>query len=189
MNKETWQNIIDGDKNAYADLYIFYFKKFFNYGRKFTTDIALIEDSIQEVFLDIWDKKDRWAKIDSATGYFFSSFRYTLFKKLKSAKQVSELKEWEGEPEFSVEYITIKKETADALQTNLEAALQSLTPRQREAIFLRFYEGLPYEEVAAVLGISVKATYKIMARSLLSLKDKLVLSLVNLILLLRFGHF
>ena len=72
------------------------------------------------------------------------------------------------------------------LQVNqpLPQASAKLTSRQREDIFLKFYEQLSYEEIADVMGISVKAGYKIMARSLdylrknLSKDDLLLLYLI-----------
>jgi RNA polymerase sigma factor (sigma-70 family) len=185
MNKQTWQHIIDGDRAAYASMYTEYFKKLFNYGRKFTTDETLIEDSIQEMFLDIWHKKEKMLEVDSFNSYFYSSFRFILFKKIKSAGRTVQSNEFEDEPEFSSEYLLIKRESDVEMQRLLQAALTELTPRQREAIFLRFYEGLSYEEVAGILDISVKATYKIMARSLLVLKEKMMLPLALIVLLLR----
>lgn len=187
MDKQTWQNIINGDTEAYASIYISYFKKLFNYGRKFTTDETIIEDSIQEMFLDIWNKKEKMLEVESFNSYFFSSFRFILFKKIRSANKTVQSNEFEDEPEFSTEYIFIKKESERELGKNLQSALQELTPRQREAIFFRFYQGLSYEEVAAILDISVKATYKIMARSLLCLKENMAFPLVITILLLHFG--
>jgi RNA polymerase sigma factor (sigma-70 family) len=71
----------------------------------------------------------------------------------------------------------------------LQQALNTLTPRQREAIFLRFYEELSYEEIAGVLDISTKATYKIVARALLQLKRSLSIPMVSLLLLLRTASF
>ena len=60
----------------------------------------------------------------------------------------------------------------------LEAALKLLTSRQLEAIFLRFYEGFTYEEVAEMLDITVKATYKIVARALAQLKENMLSQLI-----------
>jgi RNA polymerase sigma factor (sigma-70 family) len=185
MDKQTWQHIIDGDTEAYTSIYTSYFRKLFNYGRKFTVDETLIEDCIQEMFLDIWNKKEKMLEVESYNSYFYSSFRFILFKKIKSSGRIVQSNEFEDEPVFSSEYILIQKESDRAVQQSLQAALSELTPRQREAIFLRFYEGLTYEEVAAILDISVKATYKIMARSLLSLKEKMMLPLMVVMLLIR----
>jgi len=183
MDKEIWQNIPEGDPVAYAQLYFNYFKKFYNYGKKFTGDISLIEDSIQEVFMEIWNKRKKIPEIDSPDSYFFSAFRFILLKKIRQLKRSSGTKQPHNETAFSIELQIITQETDSLLQQKLAAALKWLTPRQKEAIFLRFYEGLSYEEVAAILNISVKATYKIIARSITSLKDHICLILVSFLLL------
>lgn len=174
--------IVDVDKD-YESLYKTYFKKFFIYGRKFTADAQLVEDAIQEVFLDIWNKRQKAVEIQSPNSYYFSSFRFILFKKIKHGSQTFQLLQQEGEPEFSVEQKIIAGETTNEQFVKLNESLKTLTSRQKEAIFLRFYEGLPYEEVAAILNITVKATYKIMARSLAVLKENLTLSLANFLFL------
>lgn len=189
MDKQTWRNIAEGDKEAYSGLYILYFKKFYNYGRKFTSDVLLIEDCIQELFLDVWRKKESMLEVEVPNSYLFSSFRYTLFNKIKQSQKIVQSNEFAEEPEFSIDFAIINREVDAALQASLQSALDALTPRQREAIFLRFYEGLSYEEIAAILNITVKATYKIMARSLSSLKDKLYLPFAFILLLLRMGRF
>ena len=117
-------------------------------------------------------------EVNSFNSYFYSSFRFILFKKIKSAGKTVQSNEFEDEPDFSSEYLLIKRESDRAMQQSLQAALTELTPRQREAIFVRFYEGLSYEDVAAILNISVKATYKIMARSLSTLKENMMLPLM-----------
>jgi len=184
MDKQNLYQIINGDPKAYAQWYRTYFKKFYNYGRKFTIDIGLIEDSIQEVFLDIWKKKEKLLEVDSINSYLFASFRYILLKKMKAASHIITTDSFKEEPDFYIEQKIVTGEATQELQKKLQAAINALTPRQREAIFLRFYEGLSYEEVAAVLNITVKATYKIMARSLLNLKDQLGCPVYMLIFLL-----
>lgn len=46
------------------------------------------------------------------------------------------------------------------ISEQLQLTISKLTARQKEAIFLRFYEQLSYEEIAEVMGITVKASYK-----------------------------
>ena len=184
MDKQIWNDIARGDMQAYETLYVSYFKKLYTYGRKFTPDTATIEDSIQEVFLDVWKKRETAAGRELPGSYFFASFRYILLKKIKQRARFHYTDHLADIP-FAPEHFTLSAETGNALQQKLQEALRTLTPRQREAIFLRFYAGLSYEEVAAVLRITVKATYKIMARSLAALKDTLSLSLWALLFLLR----
>lgn len=186
MEKRVWGLVGDGDQQAYAELYVFYYKQLFNYGRKFTTDMALLEDAVQEALVSVWTGRERLERVEKPHTYLFNSFRYILFKKIRQASKIWTLAEpAEGEPEFGVEHILISRDMETSRRQQLEKALQGLTSRQREAIFLRFYQGLSYDEVAEVLGISVKATYKIMSRALLQLKEALSLPILTLLLLLR----
>ena len=154
--------------------------------RKFTNDEALIEDVVQETLLIIWDKRHTLSSIDYAGTYFYTAFRYTLLGKLKQQQRFAGEPAGD-EPEFAADDIMIANETEAGLKEQLQKALATLTARQREAIFLRFYEGLSYEEVASILNITTKATYKIMARALQQLKENLILSSGLLLLLLRGG--
>lgn len=178
MSNPLFQHIINGDTEAYSGLYREYYKKFYNYGRKFTDNTSLIEDSIQEVFLDLWTRRDKLSHVESPNYYLYSSFRYTLLKKIKQHGKVVFDDAESDEHAFSAENIIIDKELNEEKRAKLNEAIKTLTGRQLEAVFLRFYEGLSYPEVASMLNISVKATYKIVARSISALKEKILLVLI-----------
>jgi RNA polymerase sigma factor (sigma-70 family) len=180
VEKELWLKIGRDDQQAYAEAYRFYYKRFYNYGRKFSNDEPLIEDAVQEALLSIWDKRATLTSIEYPATYFYTSFRYLLFEKLKQKRRTSSGEIVADEPEFSIEHFIVARETDKAVKEQLQIALTSLTPRQREAIFLRFYEGLSYENVASVLHITTKATYKIMARALSQLRENMVLPSITL---------
>jgi RNA polymerase sigma factor (sigma-70 family) len=52
-------------------------------------------------------------------------------------------------------------------------ALNSLTKRQKEAITLKFYDGLSYQEVAVLMAMSVRATYNLIYRAIEVLRSQL----------------
>lgn len=163
------QHVLD----AYKTLYVQFYPKLYNYGRKFTTDNTLIEDSIQDIFLDYWKRNDEDSRPAAVNSYFFAAFRYALFKKINRERRIRPLNTPDQDPVFDPSQLISRHDTSAELQQQLQAAMQQLTGRQREALFLRFYEGLSYEEIAGIMGITVKASYKLMARSLLQLKQHL----------------
>ena len=186
MDKQVWEQISDGDQEAFARLYVFYYKQLYNYGRKFTGDAALLEDALQEALLAVWTGRRRLRQVEKPHAYLFSSFRYILFNKLRRGNRIRQFEEKDaGDPDFGIEQLLIRQDIESGLRQRLEQAIKTLTSRQREAIFLRFYGGLSYEEVAGIMDISVKATYKIMSRALLQLKDTLSLPVLTILLLLR----
>lgn len=182
IEKSHWENIEVGDINAYSQVFIFYYKKLYNYGRKFTEDTSMIEDAIEDVFSMIWKNRQKLSAISSHKSYLFSSFRNNIFKKLKLKRKTLLYSVYEEEEvEFSVESIIITRETDSTLKIRIEKAISNLTTRQREAIFLRFYEGLSYQEISVIMKISVKGTYKLLARALTDLKEVLGIPIIVLL--------
>lgn len=172
MTNAEWEHIIN-DHAAYEKFYTDSYKKFYNYGKKFTSNESLIEDAIQEVFLHFWMYPSKVNAVRSFEAYCFTTFRYMLLKKIKEEKRPIGDLSLGDEAEFSIDIVISQKETDLAQQVKLQNALAALTARQREAIFLRFYHNLSYEEVADILQISIKSTYKIISRSLEALRENM----------------
>lgn len=184
LKTTLWEQVAEGNEESYAELFRIYYKKLFNYGKKFTEDETLIEDIAQETFIVVWQKRSQLKSVEFPVTYVYSVFRNTLLVRLKTNQRYTTGTDIQDDPEFAVDQMIIRKETNAAATQKLRQALGALTSRQREAIFLRFYEGLPYDEVAQMLGITTKATYKIMARALDELRQQLQISGGMLLLLL-----
>lgn len=185
MDLGIWQKISNGDRTAYSEAYFHYYKRLYNYGRKFTDNDPLIEDAIQEVFLHLWQNRMKIIAINNPPSYFFYAFRNTLFQKLKQEKKKEAVGlAREPEPIFNIESILISHEIAGEKRKALEAALQTLPTRQREIIFLRFYEGLSYDQIAEIMHITVNSTYKMVSKGLTRLRETMQLPLGSLLLLL-----
>jgi RNA polymerase sigma factor (sigma-70 family) len=172
-----WNAFKTGDQQALSDIYTLYSGKLYNYGCKFTPHSALVEDAVQDLFVKLWHNKANLGAPASLRNYLLKSLRGIIFRKLEQQQRITltdiDEEDYHFALEPSIESIRISQEMQLATSGNLAAALHTLTPRQKEAIFLRFNENLSYEEIAAVLSITVKATYKIMARALASLREQL----------------
>ena len=55
----VWESFKLGDKEAFAYLYNLYVEILFRYGTKLCKDEGLVKDSIQEVFLDLYMKREK----------------------------------------------------------------------------------------------------------------------------------
>lgn len=165
-----WEAFIAGDKEAYADLYRIFHPRLFNYGHKFTLDTEQVEDCIQEIFIHFWMNRNKLSDVNTLRSYLYVSFRYRLLKALqkvdKRMNAFFEEGKYDFELEVSIEQVLIDKEQLYEQHINLNKAVKKLTERQKEAIFFLFYENLSYKEVAHILTISTKATYKLVARAL-----------------------
>jgi RNA polymerase sigma factor (sigma-70 family) len=76
---------------------------------------------------------------------------------------------------FSYEYDQIEEQLSTERLAHLHKALDNLPPRQKEVIFLRFFENLSFEEISAVMGIEQSSVYKIIYKAIHNLQGKLLL--------------
>jgi len=173
---EHWLLFKNGSADSLEALYKQYSNALYNYGSKFSPDKDLIKECIQELFVTLWTRRKHIGNPPDVKNYLFKAFRLSVFKKAAFLQKNEEYLETEDYPfavTLNIEDAIISAEQGEALKVRLEIAVNQLTNRQKEAIFLKFYEGLSYEEIAGVMDISVKATYKIMARSLGYLRENL----------------
>jgi RNA polymerase sigma factor (sigma-70 family) len=182
-----WKAFKTGDAAAFSHLYQQYSAGLYNYGAKFSQDKDLIKDCIQEMFVQIWTSRNSIGNPVHIKNYLYKSFRNLILKKvtqLQKNQDFDEKEDYEFNVSLNVEEALIDDERRQHISEQLQITISGLTARQREAIFLKFYEQLSYEEIAEVMGITVKASYKVMARALdflrnnLSKEDLLVLYLV-----------
>ena len=74
---------------------------------------------------------------------------------------------------WSVEHDIILEEVSKQKSKMLLRALNKLTPRQKEAIYLRFTKELDYTAIAGIMDISVEACRNLISRAISILRKKL----------------
>lgn len=181
IDNNIWTEVSRGNKEAYSKLYRYMFSRLYNYGAKFTEEFVILEDVIQETLLLVWNDRSVIRTLTYKETYFYSVFRNILLQRLKEHRIQTHKIKAINDLEFNVEQIIIKKEHDLELKRRLEDSVKGLTSRQREVIYLRFYEGFSYEKIGAVLGITTKATYKLIARALERLKEIMLICLMILL--------
>lgn len=187
---ELWTLLKTGEITGLEGLYREYFPILSNYGLKFTLDKAFIEESINDLFLKLWRNRESINTPQVAKHYLLLSFRRMLTRKLTySPSRQEESISAEYVPfnlELTYEHPLIRAERASELKNKVDKLLDTLTNRQREAIFLKFYEDLSYEEIGDILEINTTATYKLIYRALERLREQLGgFSLLVFLLLLQ----
>lgn len=170
-----WRAFKRGDWEAYTSLYHEFFRPLNNYSYKFTRDVNLIEDAIHDLFANLWTNRENLGNPLSVRNYLYKSIRNMLFRKIRSQSRFSDLSESdENVPfEISFDHQLIINEEQKKIQDTLRQVLQELPPRQREIVYLRFYDGLSYEEIADVMGINVTSAYKLLYKALENLQQSL----------------
>ncbi|RYY70607.1 MAG: sigma-70 family RNA polymerase sigma factor [Chitinophagaceae bacterium] len=173
---DYWKALKGGDGKALEQLYRQHADALYNYGSRFTSDKEQVLECIQSLFVTIWTRRSNLGSPANVRNYLFKALRVALFKNNK-LQLLRDRLDQDGKYNFlatiSIEEEMILEEDRVALQQRLQLGLDQLSSRQREAVFLRFYEGMEYAEIAQVMDITTKGTYKLMARAIEVLRTKL----------------
>lgn len=171
--KKILQKIVDGDYNLFTLLYETYVAQLTNYACKLTDDIQIIEDSIHDIFVWLWNHRQQLKEITSIKAYLFKSVRSSIIKKLQqNSFNYSATPHEDHLLNFfiSPEEKYIASESHFILEEKIAGAVCLLTSKQKEVIYLRFYQGLSFDEIADNMHLSTKACYKLMGRAMLELR-------------------
>jgi RNA polymerase sigma factor (sigma-70 family) len=176
-DKTLWQRFKNGNDLAFSILYKKYVQRLYNYGMHTCYDRDMVLDCLQELFGRLWDKRGQLADVEAVNFYLFKSFRRLLLSKLDENRKQSIRFLNHEEPGFEVlssfEDAIILEEASTQRINNLRKAIATLTKRQREVIFLRFFNDLSYQDVASVMEMSVDSVYNLMNKAVDALRKVL----------------
>ena len=185
----TWKAFKKGDREAFAQIYREQIKGLLNYGYKITSDRRLIEDSIQDLFFDIWTHRTGLGDTSSIRFYLYKALRYKIVRNLKlSGSKLTQDIDLSVEElvEFSHETYLIGMEVQSLQMANLKQLIANLPERQREAINLRYYHDFSNEEIARIMGVNYQSACKFIYSALKNLKLNLRVSITSWLLLIIF---
>jgi RNA polymerase sigma factor (sigma-70 family) len=152
-----WSQLLEGDEAAFAHVYEVYFPVLFQYCIRFTPDKNLVKDVLQDFFIGLFDGRRSPSVVRHLKSYLMVSVRRELLRRLHRASRMGiesmTGQEYEFHLELSPESTLINKQLGEHRSKYLQDTINTLTPRQREAVYLYFYENTSYEEIAEVMGL------------------------------------
>ena len=154
---ELFASIRDGDKKALSVLFLRYYDFLKHYGLRISPSPALVEECIQELFIYIFEAYGRLGDVKQVKAYLFSSFRRRMIEKLameRKQKEVNRELPTLTNIQFSAEDLRVQEKSQEYIQQALVQALNELPWRQKEAIYLRYYNGLRTKEIAEIMGVA-----------------------------------
>jgi RNA polymerase sigma factor (sigma-70 family) len=176
-NTLLWQKFKEGDENAFNALLHQYYSLLLNYGVRLISDKQLVKDCLHDFFVDIWTKRAGLGDVKVLKAYLLISFRRRLLREKSKNKRLQIVDEtpdnYDFEVEFDIESEIIEEEMKQEIHAKLKYHLDTLTKRQREAIYLRFYQDLDYPQVAEIMEISHPASVNLVYTAIKSLRQQM----------------
>ena len=171
---ELWNSFRSGKREALDSIFERYARALYSYGRNITADQDLISDSLQDLFLELWITRSRLStEVNSIKYYLIKALRRKILRKLSAARAQAGQpipENYSDEIEFNIESNLIQAQLSKELASQLKTSVASLSKGQQEAIYLRFYENMSYDEVASVMHTNVKAVYNLIGKAIHSLR-------------------
>ena len=180
---DVWTLFLDGSQKAFEQMYHKHVDHLYDYGMRMCRDTSVVEDCLQDMFSHLWEKRERLAEVTSVRTYLLVALRRRIIRSLTTKqKQVSHLPDEITHTRDFDPYVSndLSEDTIDQIRS----VFNTLSDKQKEVIYLRFYNQLTYAEIAEVLNITTKAVYKLMARAIRAMRVQVKASVYPIILLI-----
>ncbi|MFT4566092.1 MAG: RNA polymerase sigma factor (sigma-70 family) [Saprospiraceae bacterium] len=180
-----WDQLRLGDREAFQTIYQKEIQYLFNYGRKLFQDEVRVQDAIHDLFVELWDRREGLGKTDHIRKYLTVAIRRKLVHIVKKDRKYEgdmEGQTMKFEAELSIEDLIIKQECSSEQSSKLQEAYKSLTSRQREVLFLKYHQGMEYEQIAEVVGIRYQSLRNVLSGAIRGLRVAMASMLILLII-------
>lgn len=177
--KMLWSQVRKGDESAFEELFNLYADSLLAYGMKFTPDREQVKDIIQDLFVSIIKRHDSLPEVENVKAYLLHAFRNNLLDNLSKERLCSfdESDTLRKQAEESImEAMDDYSPDDDMLRRRLRVnrALMTLTPHQKEIIYLRYVQELPSSDIARMLGINVQSVRNDVHRVIAGLRKQVI---------------
>jgi RNA polymerase sigma factor (sigma-70 family) len=173
-NAVLWLKFKSGDAAAFGELSQVHYRALYNYATKFSSDSEFIRDCIQELYLDLWERRAFLSETAFVKSYLLKALRHRLIKesvRLKRFKEPKELLFDADGADLSIESTIIENEHLKHQIKRLNQIVSHLSKRQQEIIYLRFYQNLENEDISHVMNLGRQSVANLLYRTIKEIKE------------------
>lgn len=175
-DQTLWNGVRQGSESGFTALFDRYHGTLYNYGCKLSVNTSVVEDAVQDVFIDVWRlRKTLTPEVTSVKFYLFRALRRRIHRAQLSAPPTQEISETREQESLlitgSSEKDLIEHETRQRLTGWLHSSVAQLPNRQAEVITLRYFEEFTIPEIARIMGVSQKSVRNFIYKALCTLRE------------------
>ena len=146
----------NSDQQAFKELYLAYFDRLYKFAFSILHSAEFAEEAVNDVFLNIWQKRSTLKNIASLSGYLFISTKNTSFNYLSKFRKERNTSLDDVLVRFEVDELTPETAFFTAeIRSEIEQAINQLPPKTKLVFQMAKVEGMKYKEIADILNISV----------------------------------
>ena len=178
MSIEEVYNInlfIEGDNEAFTWIYYKHIHEIIAYGIGLGYMKNEIEDAIQDVCYNILKNRNSLIGVKNVKFFLLRSLKNRLINIKRDEKKTLSSDGFENiffEKANIIENI-IKRESKLKIEKRVNTLFKLLTPRQKEAIYLKYIQGLDYKEIAIILNMTIPSVRNLVSRGISKMRNEL----------------
>ena len=173
MEKYIISRFKEGDAEAFERIYRAYWPKVYSFVSLYIRSATEVEDMVQELFIHLWEIREKIDEEQSFEGFLFISARNLIFARQRSS--FNEVFFDLTVLESTASAVDVEGELSAAdLSEQIDHLVSQLTPRQQEVYRLSRQELLTYAEIAKRLNISERTVEKHLSEVLHYLRQHLI---------------
>ncbi|GAB3899028.1 RNA polymerase sigma-70 factor [Larkinella knui] len=170
LNERILRKVIQGDQAAFAELYKYYRTPALKFCITLLKDEEEAENMIHEVFIKIWDRRSQINPALNFTSYLFTCLRNMAFDHLKKVEKNNQLKQ-----QYLEKMTALRDEELEDKEMKFQIlyrAVNLLSEKRKQILFLNIEEGKSYQEIAEMLMISKNTVKNQLVKAKQFLREK-----------------
>jgi RNA polymerase sigma-70 factor (ECF subfamily) len=174
------ERLKNADQSALFELMQTHYNELYRYALKYTADKELAKDIVSQFFIHFWEKRTLLAKAENIQAYVMVSFRNYIIHYLQKIQRQLDLpiQDFPGF-EYSYEEYLIACQQQTHLRQLLQEAIESLSPRQRQLLQLRYYDCLSYEQISSRTNLTQRTVYNKIHEAIKALRSHNILQFIR----------
>ncbi|MCI2083196.1 MAG: RNA polymerase sigma-70 factor [Bacteroidales bacterium] len=147
----------EGDKEAFAIIFQTYYAKAFSFIKSMLGSSQIAEDLAQDVFVKLWNARERLPEIRSLDKYLFTMCKYAALDYLKSSPgRTISLDDAENGKLVDFSEISDPDVFTDEKRERVRSAVAKMPQKRRSIFVMSRFLGISNENIAKKMGISKK---------------------------------
>ncbi len=143
-----------GDRDAFRALFLAHKDRIYSIALRFSGDAATAMDLTQDTFVKLFSRIAEFRGEASFESWLYRLVVNSCMDYRRKTRRLAPLLEGVSHRLFVSKEDVARRAERSEISRQVQAAVAKLSPDLRMAIVLRYTEGLSYEEIAEVFGIS-----------------------------------
>lgn len=171
---QLWEQVLAGNSACFDALYHRMVVALTNQAYRILKDVALTKDTVQEVFLKLYLKRNELPANLNVAAYLHTAVKHKSLNILRDqlTRQKHHAVILEQADNQAPDQPTYFYENTE-LKRKVNGSIDKLPEKCREVFMLNYYENLPYKVIADQLDISVKTVEKHISKAFRILRQEL----------------